>query len=110
MVTTYWDMACSFVVNGAIDEKMFNDANGEHIATYAKLEPFVAQIREVMKMPRYMENLEKVVMNLPDAATRLTRVREMLKQAQAKRANFNPASKAEAEKKTPEPLAENKSA
>src|SRR5687768_3884313 len=28
MVTTYWDMAASFVNNGAIDEKMFNDANG----------------------------------------------------------------------------------
>jgi len=29
MVTTYWDMACSFVNNGAIDERMFADANAE---------------------------------------------------------------------------------
>src|SRR5215208_4820015 len=27
MVTSYWDMACSLVNNGAIDEQMFNDAN-----------------------------------------------------------------------------------
>src|SRR5947209_16390403 len=31
MVTSYWDMACSFVNHGAIDEEMFNDANAEHI-------------------------------------------------------------------------------
>jgi hypothetical protein len=39
MVISYWDMACSFVNNGAIDEQMFNDANGEHLFVYAKLEP-----------------------------------------------------------------------
>ena len=41
MVTSYWDMACSFVNNGAIDAQMFNDANGEHFFVYAKLEPFL---------------------------------------------------------------------
>ena len=33
MVTSYWDMAASFVLNGAIDEQMFNDANGEQLAS-----------------------------------------------------------------------------
>ncbi len=28
MVTSYWEMACSFVNNGALDAQMFNDANG----------------------------------------------------------------------------------
>jgi hypothetical protein len=79
-------MACSFVTNGAIDEQMFNDANGEHIAVYAKIEPFVTQIREANEMPSYMQNLEKVVMNIPNAKERLTRVREMLKQVAAQRA------------------------
>jgi hypothetical protein len=39
MVISYWDMACSLVNNGAIDADMFNDANGEHVFVYAKLEP-----------------------------------------------------------------------
>jgi hypothetical protein len=86
MVTTYWDMACSFVTNGALDEQMFNDAGGEHIAVYAKIEPFITQIRELSKMPTYMQHLEKVVMNVPNIAERLTIVREMLKQMQAARA------------------------
>ena len=43
MVSSYWDMAASFVNNGAIDEQMFNDANGEQLVVFAKLEPFVAE-------------------------------------------------------------------
>lgn len=86
MVTTYWDMACSFVTNGAIDEKMFNEANGEHLAVFSKIEPFIAEIRQVSGMPNYMQNLEKVVMSMPDAKERMTRFREMLKQAAASRA------------------------
>src|SRR5215217_1390434 len=45
MVVSYWDMACSFVSNGAIDEQMFNDANGEQIFVYAKVEPFIGALR-----------------------------------------------------------------
>jgi hypothetical protein len=86
MVTTYWDMACSLVNNGAIDEQMFNDANGEHVAVYCKLEPFIKQIREAQRWPTYMEHLEKVVMNVPNIEERLTRVREMLNQMKAARA------------------------
>jgi hypothetical protein len=94
MVTSYWEMACSLVTNGAIDEQMFNDANGEHMAVYAKIEPFVAQIRESRNMPTYMQHTEKVVMNMPNARERLTQVREMLKQMAAQRAEANKATTA----------------
>ena len=80
MVTSYWDMACSFVSNGAIDAQMFADANGEHNAVYAKIGPFVEEIRAMMQNPNYMNHLEQVVMAQPDAAERLTRLRAMLKQ------------------------------
>jgi hypothetical protein len=86
MVTTYWDMACSFVLHGAIDVQMFNDANGEHLAVYSKIEPFIQEIRQVSGMPNYMQNLERVVMNMPEASERMTRFREMMKQAAQARA------------------------
>jgi hypothetical protein len=35
MVTSYWDMAASLVNNGGIDEKMFLEANTEHIGIFA---------------------------------------------------------------------------
>jgi hypothetical protein len=80
MVLSYWDMACSFVTHGAIDEQMFNDANGEHNAVFAKIEPFVEQIREVSKNPKFAIHLEKVVMSQPNAQERLAHLREMFKQ------------------------------
>jgi hypothetical protein len=86
MVTSYWDMACSFVNNGAIDEQMFADANGEHNLIFAKIQPFVAQIRELLKSPNYMANVEKVIMRQPDAERRLAHLRQMAKDIAARRA------------------------
>src|SRR5947209_14176527 len=45
MVTTYWDMAASLVVQDAIPAAMFNAGNTEHIALYAKLRPFLPEVR-----------------------------------------------------------------
>jgi hypothetical protein len=59
MTTSYWEMACSFVVNGAIDGTIFNDSNGEHIITFAKIEPFLADLRGMMG-PTLFKNLEHV--------------------------------------------------
>jgi hypothetical protein len=77
MVTSYWDMACSFVNHGAIDEQMFLDANGEQNFVFAKVQPFIAEIREMSKNPTYLEHLEKLVMKQPEAEQRLTHLREM---------------------------------
>ncbi|HEX5884626.1 MAG TPA: hypothetical protein VFY67_08765 [Pyrinomonadaceae bacterium] len=75
MVTSYWDMACSFVNNGAIDAQMFNDANGEHIFVYAKLEPFLPALRAENGNPQYMAHLEKVIKEMPDYETKVAGVR-----------------------------------
>ena len=79
MVVSYWDMACSFVNNGAIDEQMFNDANGEHIFVYAKMEPFLEALRAETGNPDYLAHLEKVVKGLPNYETKLVSVRERIK-------------------------------
>ena len=78
MVTSYWDMACSLVNNGAIDPDMFNDANGEHIFVYAKLEPFLPALREQMGIPNFLAHLEKTVKELPNCEARLAAVRERM--------------------------------
>ena len=76
MVTSYWDMASSFVLHGAIDEQMFADTNGEHIIVLAKLEPFLAEYRSRTGNPTYLASLENLVMKLPNAKERLTTLRE----------------------------------
>ena len=76
MVTSYWDMATSFVLNGAIDEQMFNDANGEQHVVFAKIEPFIAEYRARTGNPTYLASLEKLVMKAPGAKERLASIRE----------------------------------
>jgi hypothetical protein len=76
MVTSYWDMASSFVANGAIDETMFNEANGEHTIVFSRVEPFIAEYRQRMGNPGYLGSLEKVVMKVPGAAERMASLRE----------------------------------
>jgi hypothetical protein len=76
MVTSYWDMAASFVANGAIDEQMFNDANGEQLVAFAKVEPFLADYRARMGNPHYLAHLESVVLRRPGAKEALAALRE----------------------------------
>lgn len=85
MVTSYWDMACSFVNHGAIDPEMFNDANGEHVVVYAKLQPFLEQLRATVS-PNYMQHIEKVVVAMPNIEERMTRMREMMRRMAQMRA------------------------
>ncbi len=80
MVTSYWEMAASFVNNGAIDEQIFNDANGEHILVYAKLEPFIKEMREMFHSPHAFAHLEKLVTRIPNINERVVAVRERMKQ------------------------------
>jgi hypothetical protein len=76
MVTSYWDMAASFVLNGAIDEKMFTESNGEHVIVYAKMEPFLAEYREKMGNPNYYASIEQLVLKAPGIKERLASIRE----------------------------------
>jgi len=71
MVTSYWDMAASLVNLGAIPSEMFHAANTEHFALYAKLRPFLPEIRATTTYPDYLMNLERVIMSLPDAEARV---------------------------------------
>ena len=79
MVTTYWDMACSFVNHGAIDAEMFNDANSEQVFVFAKFQPFLEEIRANSANPNAFRHLEQAVTAMPQAEERLARARAMSK-------------------------------
>lgn len=80
MVTSYWDMAAAFVVFGAIQEDMFNAINTEHVAVYAKLQPFLEELRAVPGMPPYLyfRHLESVVQSIPHVAERIVVMRRYM--------------------------------
>jgi hypothetical protein len=79
MVTSYWDMAASFVNHGAIEAQMFNDTAGEHMMVFAKIEPFLPELREKFESPEAFAHLEKVIMGMPNGAEKLKKTQEWLK-------------------------------
>lgn len=86
-VMSYWDMAAALVLNGAIDEQMFDDANGEHLFYFAKIEPFLAELRAKLgPASRLAPHLERLVASKPDAQVRLEQLRQMGRAVAARRA------------------------
>lgn len=79
MVISYWDMAAAMVNNGAIDEKLFNETNGEHIFIYAKIEPVIGEIREMFGSPDFLKNLETLVKRIPNIEEQITNMRARMK-------------------------------
>jgi hypothetical protein len=85
MVTSHWEVAASLVNNGGIDEKLFLEANSEHLVVFAKLQPFVAEIRETIGEPDYLAHLERLVMKVPNIEKKLENRRRLVERwAQAK--------------------------
>ncbi|HTS49490.1 MAG TPA: hypothetical protein VMH05_16170 [Bryobacteraceae bacterium] len=82
MVVTYWDMAAALVNNGAISLDLFNEANGEHLAVFAKIEPLLKEIQATIG-PQFGANLEKLVNSMPDGRQRIAAIRERFKGIQA---------------------------
>jgi hypothetical protein len=78
MVASHWEVAASLVNNGGIDERLFLGANSEHVVVYARLQPFLAEAREIMGEPDYMSNLERLVLKVPDVEKKLENRRRLL--------------------------------
>lgn len=78
MVASHWEVAASLVNNGGVDEKLFLDANSEYLVVFAKLQPFVAEIRETIGEPDYLAQLERLVMKVPNAEKKLENRRRLL--------------------------------
>lgn len=87
MVSSHWEVAAALVNNGGIDEKMFLEANTEHLVVFAKLQPFIAEIRETIGEPDYLAQLERLVMKAGNVDKKLENRRRLIERwAQAKSA------------------------
>ena len=96
-VMSYWDMAAALVLNGAVDEQMFDDANGEHLFYFAKIEPYLEELRAKLgPASRLVPHLERLVTSKPDAKVRLEQLRQMSRLVAARRA----AARAQAAEKS----------
>jgi len=78
MVSSHWEVAAALVNNGGIDQKMFLEANSEHLVVFAKLQPFIAEIRETIGEPDYLAQLEKLVMQVENVEHKLENRRRLI--------------------------------
>jgi hypothetical protein len=58
MVTTYWEMAASFVVRGIVHPELFFESGGEMLFVFEKIRPFLDEMRKIRKNPALYRNLE----------------------------------------------------
>jgi hypothetical protein len=84
MVTSYWDMAAALVVQGCIDPEVFEATNGEHYIVFAKIQPMLAELRQMFDRPEGFANLEKVINAAPGGPERLRKTQEFLKSLAAR--------------------------
>lgn len=94
MVVSYWEMAAAMVNNGSIDEKLFNEANGEHLFVYSKIQPVIGEIRTLFGSPEFLSNLETLVQRIPASEEKIVAMRERMKKFAEMRAER--AAKAQA--------------
>jgi len=72
-VLGYWNLAASFVIHGALNEDLFLETAfcGEMYFIYSKLQPFLKELRDQMKNPLFLANIEKVIMRSKTGRERL---------------------------------------
>ena len=89
-VAGYWNMAASFVLLGALNEDLFLQpaCSGEMFLIFAKVHPFLKEVRAKIGDPHLFMNIEKVVTRTKGGRDRLQfmlkRV-EILRQRRAER-------------------------
>jgi len=72
----YWDMASSLVLHGAVNEELFLQPgiSGEMFFIFAKVRPFLKEVRQKLNNPDVFANIEKVATGSKLARERLERV------------------------------------
>ncbi len=76
MVTSYWDMAASFVVRGVLNGDLLLDSAGEMLLVWAKLENHLREIRGRIVSQTFLSNLERFVESSAYAKERLVAARQ----------------------------------
>ena len=66
MVSTYWDMAASFVTAGVLNPDLFFANSREMLLVAIRLRPVLAEIRAAYKDPTFLANLETVAQQYSD--------------------------------------------
>lgn len=78
-------MAAALVNHGAVNVALFSDTNTEHISTFAKVQPFLTEMRAGFS-PQFAANLEKLIEAIPNGRERVTATQERIKKVRERAA------------------------
>ena len=82
----YWDMLAAFVLSGALDEALVYATCQEMYYQYAKIQPFLADVRKKLNLPEFFISIERVVEGSKAGRERLVTMRNNLAAMAAVRA------------------------
>ena len=87
-VASYWGMAASFVLQGALSEELFlrPASSGEMFIMFGKVWPFLGELRERLSDPEAFRDVEKVITRSKWGRERLKFMRKRLEEWRAKMA------------------------
>jgi hypothetical protein len=79
-VASYWELAAALVLHGAVNEALFLEpaCSGEMFLVFAKVHPFLTDVREKLQNPRLLANVEKVITKSKAGRERLQFVEQRL--------------------------------
>lgn len=60
MVISYWDMVCSFVTSGVLNQELLFQSAGEMLMVWEKIRPLTEGMRKITGNPNVWANIEKV--------------------------------------------------
>ena len=75
---TYWDMAASLVVHGALNYDLFLANSGEMIYFYAKIKPYLKELRQKIGEWTYIQHIEKAIEGSPKGREKLATAEQFI--------------------------------
>ena len=79
-VTGYWEMAAALVLHGTINRDLFLEPSisGEMFVLFAKIHPFLEEVREKLRTPTAFRNVERLIMASQGGPERIAQLQERL--------------------------------
>ncbi len=81
--TSYWELAASVVLRGAVDSDLYFDSNGEGLFLYAKFRPFAGEYQKRTGFP-LMKQTGMLLERFPAAKERFDRIVAVVAAREAK--------------------------
>ena len=86
-VSGYWEMAAALVLHGTVHRDLFLEPSisGEMFFIFAKIHPFLEEVRQKLRSPTAFGNVERLIMTSEGGPERLKQVEE--RQARMRKAS-----------------------